>query len=388
MLLDDRPEMAGPLREHLGETKYVRYRRLAEDQARRREASEGRDHVVLIPGFAGSELLRRRGSGRSTKLWVNPMAMMTGGVADLACGSELRSVRVLPGKPLVMGYSKIQEALRRRWEVLEFGYDWRKDLFASARELHEFLAVRLAPGTPCHLVAHGSGGLLVRALIVKHPDTWHRLVVGDRGGRAVMLGTPHHGWFPALTLLVGQEPMLRTLAMVDLMHNLAEVRTIFASFPALYQMLPSPDVNPAWSGLYESASYGTLGVPQDRLDLGSAFHEALRTAVDPARMFNLLGHRQATTCDVEQPRQVGDGNTWALTTLGDGRVTHALARVERNGVPVPTWYVDETHSELPNNGCVLGAVDEILRWGRCFNLSELPGGAIEKTPIEEKLSER
>lgn len=105
-------------------------------------------------------------------------------------------------------------------------------------------------------------------------------------------------------------------------------------------------------------------------------------------MYNLLGHGQSITCDVEQPRQLADGNAWALTTLDDGRVTHALARLERNGTHVPTWYVDETHGDLPNNGRVLGAVDEILRWGRCFNLSELPGGTVEKIPLEEKLSGR
>ena len=64
-------------------------------------------------------------------------------------------------------------------------------------------------GQPVHLVAHGSGGLVARAFIARHPERWESMRDKDctrssqRGGRLVMLGTPNQGSIIAVQALSG-----------------------------------------------------------------------------------------------------------------------------------------------------------------------------------------
>ena len=130
------------------------------------------------------------------------------------------------------------------WNVRPFPFDWREDVDGSADRLGR-RGADFGAGEPVHLVAHSMGGLVSRRFIQRHPD-----VVGGhgrrdgqgRGGRLVMLGTPNHGSFAIPLTLTGAEKLVKLLARADLHHGLDELLAILGTFPGLYDMLPSPDV--------------------------------------------------------------------------------------------------------------------------------------------------
>jgi hypothetical protein len=188
----------------------------------------------------------------------------------------------------------------------------------------------------------------------------------------VLLGSPNYGWFASLTLLLGTENFQRKLARIDLTAGLHKIRRVFASFPSIYQTLPSPRKNLAWEAFYEARSYGKLSVSQTLLDRGLAFHEEIEPAIDPQRMVCILGHGQATTIDVENPSNLSNPGNWILTLEGDGRTANVLSIIERDGVPVPTYYAETAHGEITQNLNVLAAVDEILEKGQTSFLKTKP----------------
>lgn len=125
------------------------------------------------------------------------------------------------------------------------------------------------------------GGLVARSFIKLFPDRWRKMWDADGngagGGRLVMLGTPNYGSFIIPQVITGLEPMVRMLAMVDVVHGLNGVLKIINTFPGSYQMLPSPRVMSGVETLYDAATYGDFGVPQRHLNGALAFHDWLAT---------------------------------------------------------------------------------------------------------------
>ena len=389
LLLNDHAEIRNALREHLGDQRYEKLRAQVASRVDQRHERTTRGNVVVIPGLMGSQLSIRESSRKSSLIWVSPFRIMTGQMRKLSL-SDGDSKPDVVASSMKRYYGELFLALAERWNVLDFSYDWRRNFRDVADELNRFLASKLDDGMPCHIVAHGNGGLVARAFINQHPSAWERLrpQAPDfaKGGRLVMLGTPNHGWFASLTVLTGIEALVRRLALLDLRSNTEDIRRVFASFPSFYQMLPSPHVNAAWESLYDAHSFGGLEVSQALLDQGLAFHETIARAVDPERMVSILGHGHLTTSDVEKPNDLTESEHWIVTREGDGRTPHTLARLDLDGVTVPMYFIDEEHGNLTLNQRVLGAIDEILRLGTTFCLSKDPNTPVHRVSPEEKLN--
>jgi len=391
LLLNDHAEVSHALRDHLGDQRYDKLRSQAKTRVERRIERQVRGTVVIIPGLMGSELSIRKSSGKTSLVWVSAWQLIIGGgLSKLAMRPNNGMPDVVASSVMMKYYGELALALSKRWDLLTFPYDWRRDFCEVADELHQFLNSNLESGTPCHIVAHGSGGLVARAFINKHRDAWDRLRPDDssnfgKGGRLVMLGTPNHGWFGSITTLTGREELLRKLSLINFRSNAEQIRRVFATFPSFYQLLPSPRLNAAWESLYDAHSYGGLEVSQALLDQGFAFHETIATAVDPDRMVSILGHGMKTTSDVEKPNDLRQSQHWIVTRDGDGQTAHTLARLDLDGAFVPMYFTEENHASLMFNDHVIGAVDEILRIGTTFGLSTDPNAPVHRVSPEEKL---
>ncbi|MFO0872927.1 MAG: RPC7 family DNA-directed RNA polymerase III subunit [Phycisphaerales bacterium] len=195
------------------------------------------------------------------------------------------------------------------------------------------------------------------------PDLWRSMddtTGAGRGGRLIMLGTPNHGSFAASLALSGAEEQLKRLAFVDLDHSLADIQRIVCRFAGCYQMLPSPllDFDDDRRALYDWVAWGPHPVEADLLARAERFHDELRAAVDPARMIYVAGF------DVETPSRVRVRRAgvfaYESTRDGDGRVPHGLGRLD--GVPMH-WVRRGVHGDLPMNGLVLDAIDQLLHSG-------------------------
>ena len=81
------------------------------------------------------------------------------------------------------------------------------------------------------------GGLVVRAMIARHPAVWQE-ICAHQGGRLVMLGTPNRGSHAITELLVGRSVLLRKLARLDIRNSRADLLRIIGRFPGVLAMLP------------------------------------------------------------------------------------------------------------------------------------------------------
>src|SRR3954463_16104214 len=155
-------------------------------------------------------------------------------------------------------YGELVLTLAAEWQVRTFVYDWRKDLAIAASELETQIREWFPRGATVHLVAHGMGGLVGRLLAAPEPQRWAAMADDtlERGGRLIMLGTPNQGTPGVAAVLAGAATLVQKLAALSLVHTQAQLRDVFASFPSVYQLLPSPVAGAETDALYRAGTWG------------------------------------------------------------------------------------------------------------------------------------
>jgi pimeloyl-ACP methyl ester carboxylesterase len=341
--------------------------RLAQRAKLVRSRSAPIGNVVFLHGITGSNLAVVK-SGNSDNVWINIWRVLTGRVADLRLDDSGRKEANDALTVRITGinksfYARGVLALRARWNVEAFAYDWRRDIDEASDALAEFIRDRF-PDRHVHLVVHSMGGLVARNFIRRHSQLWERMKDPElvSGGRLVMLGTPNYGSFAIPPVLTGGDSMMKMLARVDTRHNMLQLLSITNTFLGSYMLLPSPSkLAPHLQSIYQRDTWGsTPGVSQQHLNRTYQFYMDLERAptVDPARMFYVAGCRRVTMSGMTI---VAPGEfEYELTTDGDGRVPHDLGLLP----DVPTYYVDEVHGDLARNDTVLSAVDDLLATGK------------------------
>ncbi len=342
-------------------------RRLAAHARLVRSRSPALGNVVFLHGITGSNLATVDASGDRDHVWVNVPRLIAGRIARLKLRPDGKQEADARHRVELAGLNKTYYArgvlaLRARWNVEPFAYDWRKDIDFASDELARFIREKF-PGKPVHLVAHSMGGLVARNLIRRQPQLWDAMKDPDLagGGRLVMLGTPNYGSYAIPQVLTGSDQMMELLELLDVSHNMPELLEITNSFPGSYMLLPAPQKLPtALRALYQRDTWGDVpGVSQQHLDRTFQFYHDLEqnATIDPARMIYVAGARRATITGMAI---VARGEfEYQLSFAGDGRVPHALGLLK----DVATYYVDEIHGDLARNETVLAAVDELLERG-------------------------
>ncbi|HEX7977326.1 MAG TPA: FHA domain-containing protein [Gemmatimonadaceae bacterium] len=186
--------------------------------------------VVVVPGFAGSNLYR--GSEQvwpSLKLLGHPEFLRV--ERPLEARGILDQLVVVPGLLKLAQYSALTEYLRRSLDyevgrdLLEFAYDFRQDNRRSAMELGTAIE-QWNPSAPITIIAHSMGCLIARYYI-------ERLGGKRRVERVILLGGPHAGNPYAFAGLLSG-PHLLPLGMKN-----AQWREQLATFASWYQILPT-----------------------------------------------------------------------------------------------------------------------------------------------------
>lgn len=366
------------LRSYFGEERYRRLRAKALRTSLRRGLSDPIGNVVVLHGIMGSELSSYSRSGAAEQLWAKVVQIMRGHLAKLELGTDGRSaidpsIDVRPSGIMKRHYGDLLLTLSDLWRVRAFWFDWRKDLLVAAAELEAEIKSNFDDGAPVHLVAHSMGGLVARTFVKAYPDRWaamwDKAGHGKRGGRLIMLGTPNHGSYAIPQVMTGVDGLVRKLALLDLTHSADELLDIFTSLPGLYQMLPSPLVDPANEPLYDSKTYGERKVRQALLDRARAHHEFLSDVVDPERMVYVAGANQPTFAGVKDITRLASLKGYDVTLDGDGRVTHALGMLAG---AVPAYFVEASHGELSADERVVEALRDLLENGKTNSLDKTP----------------
>lgn len=330
------------LERYFGEAEYGELRWLA-TQAKRREVRGG-PRVLILPGIMGSTL----GTGGvlfDDVIWIDPIEVAAGKLVELGLDRGAGEVKALG--VIQFAYLKLKLTLRiGGYDADFFPYDWRRDLVHLGRALAERIA--RDPANEISLVAHSMGGLVSRAALALGAGKIKRLI---------MLGTPNNGSFVPVQALRGVYPVVRKIAALDRAHNAEELsEKIFSTFPGLCQMLP---FTAAWSGLdlYDLQNWPAHG-PRPRAQvLQQAPASQLALAPADERFLLIAGVNQETTTGLEI---VDDEFVYQQSREGDGTVPLEFARLPG----MKTWYVEESHGSLPNNGTVGDAVKDLLATGK------------------------
>src|SRR5262249_49957379 len=258
-----------------------------------------------------------------------------------------------------------------------FSFDWR----LSLDELGGRLAAELGrDGRRTHLVCHSMGGLVARALFgVGTPANV---------GRIITLGTPHNGSYSPVQAFRGVHSIVRKVAALDLRHNQAALAGIFATFPGLLQMMPSPNLRPLLD-LFDPRSWPVQGPrPDDSILADARAVEAALPALNAIsfptadgvaepRVVLVVGTGSETVVGARRQTTADGGEEFAydLSNDGDGTVPLDLAVVPE----LPTYVTSAGHGGMPNDRLVAKAVDNIIATGMTTLLPRLdPVAAVQR----------
>ncbi|MDX1433952.1 MAG: alpha/beta fold hydrolase, partial [Gammaproteobacteria bacterium] len=340
---------------YFGEDAYEELRSLC---TRSRAARvRGGPRVLVLPGIMGSKL-GTKGAIFDDVIWLDPL--------DIA-GGELNELRLPGGDPhvtavgvILFAYLKLKLRLRLAGFDADFHpFDWRRSVPDLGRELAERVDEERQGGAgDLYLVAHSMGGLVSRAAM-----KWLAAKPGQPVRRLIMLGTPNFGSFSAVQALSGYHDTVRKVAAIDLENSHETlVNEVFNTFPGLYQLLPAPQKFSSLD-LYDPASWPDTGFAPRKAILASTpdFHAELAPGADNVTL--IAGVNRETIVGV---RREGEEFVFATSYAGDGTVPLEFALLDG----AETYYVEETHGSLPNNGDVARAVIDLIETGATSVLAQ------------------
>jgi pimeloyl-ACP methyl ester carboxylesterase len=337
---------ASMLGAYFGEIEYRELCLLAKLAAIRRDPRG--PTVFLLPGIMGSKLGAVRGKSIEL-LWLHPAAVSEGGLLQLAL-PEAYSLTALG--VMLPGYLKLKLSLEIAGLAPVFHpFDWRQDLAALARSLHEAIEARGARDVS--IVGHSMGGLVARAALA-HDEH-------GRISKLIQLGAPNGGSFAPVQALRAVYPTVRKIAALDSGHTAEDLaEKVFHTLPGLYQLLPSRQDAHALD-LFDPHAW-----PRDRLRPDAKLLADARAARErlpqaDARCFVVAGIGQETITSIDRHES---GFVYRVTRRGDGTVPAPLA--EWTGAA--TWYVDANHGALTNDNRVIAAVIDLLGTGATARL--------------------
>ncbi len=327
-----------------------------------------RPAVVVLPGILGSNL-----KSAEQREWFVLLRML-GLIDRIQWGDDGSGIE--QDGPMEAYYGDLMDYLGESHHVEPFGYDWRAPLEASAARLADLLKTLLAQRDnsqqPVRLLAHSMGGMVVRVMMLRHPEVWQQLLAHP-DARLVMLGTPNGGSWAPMSIYTGDDRFGRLLASLNGLFNDHASRQKMAGFEGLLQLAAGLQ-DPQYK-LANSAVWQQLAALDQAANTGGPWHDSLeaterksfyqwaipesaaltraaslRKELDAqalalgdaaARMALVLGESDATPCGLASDPQ--QGVDYLYTAEGDSRVTWASACLPG----VRSWKVGFAHGDLP-----------------------------------------
>lgn len=301
--------------------------------------------VVWLPGILGSNMgLKLGGTPFIVPLWVEPAALLAGGIVDLQLAADGVSPGPVAGGQLAVptgifipAYGPMAFFLRALGHrVLPLGYDWRHELMAEGKA--QWAAV-LASGLPAPywLVGHSQGGLIARTMFAA------AAAVGQGGMVAgvITIGTPHFGSFEIVRLFYGLPPLYNGLQQLCGLGALTVrgagpdwLAATVASWPGIYEFAPFAHSGPLWQYspsqaalVYSPLVYPRAGLLPNIPLLGgaAALQDQLAALPAPPNMVCVAGVGSDTPWAFSGNPPWDSDAGYQFTEDGDGYVTRASA---------------------------------------------------------------
>ncbi len=303
-------------------------------------------------------------------------------------------------------FSGLVAFLRASHEVFDGSVDWRQSLCVQAQtlaaQLRELLATCHAARQPLRVLAHSSGGLVLRALAQREPELWARLL-DQANAYIVLLGVPQQGWWVPLSLCAGIDPLSPRIQAFAAPGRGGAIRRGLAGCPGLLETQAKlddagePGQPIDWNVLAQEhlearkaldpwhhggpvtersvkrlAERDGWGLPSEAVwaAVREVQRELASQVVDGADLFRgrariVVGHAALTPAGYQR-----DDRGFALQghAEGDGRVSWDSALWP----DAPAWQVEADHEGLPGFEAAWPGYVELLSTGETRVLKRLP----------------
>ncbi|MVT07941.1 CHAT domain-containing protein [Chitinophaga tropicalis] len=321
--------------------------------------------AVLLPGIMGSNL-----EDDSGRIWIEYYRMISGQLERIGINESGVKATSL----VATSYAKIVRFLSARYDVVTFSFDWRVSLHASAKDFSDKIDKLLEYKQPVKVIAHSMGGVLFRDFMLTQTSTWDRLNEST-GFQAVFLGSPLGGSFRIPAVLMGIDPIIRKLSMIDIVHTKPELVGIFSRFPGLLNLLPltnDADNDFAQTSTWEKMrdALGDKGWPvpdKSDLDTFGKYRDNILSKLDNldySRISYVAGRDKATFCGyrIEQKRD-GKELVFLSTAEGDQSVTWDSGIPRKMSGTNAVYFTNVSHGSLANDDSLFKGITEILEQG-------------------------
>jgi hypothetical protein len=214
---------------------------------------------IIIPGSFGSQLWDAPKPGFWSKIWINPVGLIFGKFKLLDMNNGSKTIQA-------NGFiESIYEELENNIpSMVDFPYDWRKDISESSDLLVNMITLKLK-GT-VNLITHSMGGMIARLAIQTLNSNGFDM---SRIGKLIMIAPANQGCIAAVLGLAG---MTKDLPEFNVLPNPGSAtQKILATFTSLYQTIPwNEDIfvylknsdyrqYAWWNGLAEQSQTGQIG---------------------------------------------------------------------------------------------------------------------------------
>lgn len=330
--------------------------------------------AVILPGIMGSNLEKD-----NKELWLQYGQILSGGLMNL---------KFKPGNDIVArsvvktSYFKLFEELTATYDVTVFPFDWRKPLTESADELNEKIKELLGYQQPIKLIGHSMGGVLVRDFILKHDATWQELNKRE-GFKLLFLGSPLGGSHRILTVLFGEDAIIKKLSKLDLFHSKRRLLQMFSQFPGILALLPltkGPGQDFAdiktWDKML--SVFGKKRWPLPTLKDLAEFKKyrdnilKKRDKIDYSNMVYVAGKDKMTASGYYLDQNPKEHLYFLYTSEGDQSVTWELGIPEQLKAQNAVYYAKVSHGALANEPDIFKGIKEILEKGKTDSLRKNP----------------
>jgi tetratricopeptide (TPR) repeat protein len=352
-----------------------------------RAAAVGRvtqSSVFVVPDFFGSHL-----AVDGKRIWLSTRSVTE--FARLKVNEDAGSDRVTATELVFEIYGNLCNRLSETYKVVPFPYDWRLSIEVEAKRLAERLSVELSersdPSLPIRIIAHGMGGLLLRALHMNHRRVWEAMMAIE-GVRIIMLGTPNSGSWTPIQALSGEETFGNVFSSTGPLFGDATIRETLSGMPGFVQ-LQGGLLDPA-SNLGSAEGWAALEkIQKDALERATRWHRPRKMwsipsqplltnakvfwrelnqqlpelSRDMANTATVVGAARNTPCGI-----VNEGGQLFLTSTehGDGRVTLESAQLPGSAI----WCMNAEHGLLPAEPTGFAGLVDLLEEGKTSHLKK------------------
>ena len=190
--------------------------------------------MFVLPGTMGSTL-----AVDGNRVWIDRLDLARGGMDDLRIGDAEGARRIARRRQLPKTWCATSRPRTKWCRSLRLATAARGSAAALRKAIDAKLDALEGTDQPVRILAHSMGGLVVRTMLAtaEGQATWKRMCAHP-GARFVMLGTPNGGSHAIGAMLMGRDPLVKQLALLDLRHDYAEILAIIAEFDGALQLLP------------------------------------------------------------------------------------------------------------------------------------------------------